>query len=473
VTLQDGAGLGAAVYSGVQPSGFTKGLERADLRVWPADSNVIGLSPVTDRALHCAHPPLRFALACLVVAAAAPRASASTVDLFGYGARGIAMSGASLASTSGHASVYYNPAGLALEARPSFALGVQEGYFRLRANGEAHDARRAPALLLGLAMPLPLRGWLDRRIALGMGLVIPQNSILIADLHRPGDTDFVVLANRAQTVSIQTALAFRPHDRLSVGVGVLTLAGLKGAVDVAPREGGRLGSSVRDVIIASYSPIIGVHARPTDWLALALTWRAESRADFDFPVRADLGDTVPLPVPTLDIRGTAQFDPAQLAVEVALRPRPWLLVAANVATKRWSAFQNPIVYTAVPEDFPPQPVPAFRDIVVWRVGAEATADVGAWRLLPRLGFAWEPSPVPEQTGFHNYLDNDRVILGAGLGVRWRSLRLDVAAQWHVLRDRTDTKDPALVDDSATNPGFPSISHGGRVVLWALELGAEL
>ncbi len=421
----------------------------------------------------CARFALRLALAWTALSASAGAASASTVDLFGYGARGIAMSGAALSSTSGHAAVYYNPAGLALERRPSFALGIQEGYFRLNAKGSRHDARRAPALLLGLAMPLPLRGWIDRRIALGMGLVIPQNSVLIADLHRPGDTDFVVLANRAQTVSIQTALAFRPHDRLSLGIGVLTLAGLKGGVEVAPREGGRLGSSVRDVVIASYSLVVGLQAQPTDWLSLALTWRAESRADFDFPVNADLGDTVPLPVPTLDIRGTAQYDPAQLAIELAVRPRPWLLVAANVATKRWSTFDNPIVYTAVPEDYPAQPVPAFRDIVVWRLGVEGTADIGGWRLLPRLGFAWEPSPVPEQTGLHNYLDNDRAIVGAGLGVRWRSLRLDVAAQWHLLRGRTDTKDPALVDDAESNPGFPSIRHGGRVVLWALELGAEL
>ncbi|MEZ4266273.1 MAG: outer membrane protein transport protein [Myxococcota bacterium] len=416
---------------------------------------------------------IRLILAGLALAWLGPPASASTVDLFGYGARGIAMSGAALSSTSGHASVYYNPAGLALERRPSFALGLQEGYFRLDANGSRHEARRAPALLLGLAMPLPLRGWIDRRIALGMGLVIPQNSVLIADLRRPGDTDFVVLANRAQTVSIQTALAFRPHDRLSLGIGVLTLAGLKGGVEVAPGQGGRLGSSVRDVVIASYSLVVGMQAQPTDWLALALTWRAESRADFDFPVTADLGDTVPLPVPTLDIRGTAQFDPAQLAIELALRPRPWLLVAANVATKRWSTFRNPIVYTAVPEDYPDQPVPAFRDTVVWRLGLEAKAKVGAWELLPRLGVAWEPSPVPEQTGLHNYLDNDRAILGAGVGVRWRGLRLDVAAQWHVLRERTDTKDPALVDDPQSNPGFPSIRHGGDVVLWALELGAEL
>ncbi|MCB9729343.1 MAG: outer membrane protein transport protein [Deltaproteobacteria bacterium] len=417
-------------------------------------------------------PPL-VASALLVMLACAPEASASSVDLFGYGARGIAMSGAALSSTGGQAAVYYNPAGLALESRPSFALGIQEATFHLRQNGRDVGARRAPALMLGLAMPLPLRGWLDRRIALGMGLIIPQNSILIADLHRPGDTDFVVLANRAQTVSIQTAIAFRPIDRLSLGIGVLTLAGLEGGVEVAPREGGRLGSSVRDVVIASYSLVVGMQASPTDWLSLALTWRAESRADFDFPVQADLGDTVPLPVPTLDIRGTAQFDPAQLAMELALRPRPWLLVAFDVASKRWSRFDNPIVYTAVPEDYPPQPVPAFHDIVVWRVGAEATADIGEWRLLPRLGFAWEPSPAPAQTGLHNYLDNDRAILGAGVGVRWRRLRLDVAGQVQLLRARTEVKDPALVDDTASNPGWPSIRHDGEVVIWSVELGAEL
>ena len=87
-----------------------------------------------------------------------------------------------------------------------------------------------------------------------------------------------------------------------------------------------------------------------------------------------------------------------------------------------------------------------------RLGAELrrelTPRVG---LAARLGYAYERSPVPEQTGLTSFADNDRHIVSTGIGVELRRLisilpkplRLDVGLQVHALEPRTTRKDPRL------------------------------
>jgi long-chain fatty acid transport protein len=407
----------------------------------------------------------------LIVATSASPAAASGPDLFGFGARGQAMAGAVAATAEGFESVYYNPAGLAFDKRPTFTLGYQYAAFDLSANGASRDVRDAPSLTLGFGVPLPLGGFLKDRLSLGLGFVIPQASILIADLPRPGDPSFVLLENRAQTVTLQASLGVRITDWLSVGVGTLALASLVGDIRVEPNASGRIGSKVRDELLADYSLVAGVLARPMPELSVAFTYRSESRADFDLPITADLGSQFPVPIPQLAVNGTAQFDPAELTLEVAARPHPALLVAVAGSWERWSTFPTPLAYSATPPDYPPQPPPDFHDVFSLRVGAELDLAVSSEvRLLPRLGYHLAPSPVPAQTGFHNHLDGTRHVLGLGLGLRYDILRVDLAGQFQAVTARTHVKSADTPED---NPGFPSISGEGSVFLGTLQVGVEL
>lgn len=391
------------------------------------------------------------------------------------------MTGAVASTSQGHGSVYYNPARLAFDSAPSFSIGYASGEFDLRIDGEEVDVRSAPALTLGLSLPLPFLGWLEDRIALGLALVLPQTSVLIADIPPPTTPSFALLETRAQTVSIQAALAFRPLDWVSFGAGVIALATLEGHVEVGPNETGRLGSEVSDVLVADFAPVIGVSVAPWPWLSFAATYRGQSAATFTFPIEANLGDLAGqvglsgldvevLPIPILAIDGTAQFDPEQVAFEVAGRPQPWLLIAAGVNWKHWSRFDNPIVYTAERPGDAPQPPPEFSDTVSARLGFEATVSVGPITLEPRCGVAWEPTPSPLQRGYHNYLDNDRAVFGLGLGTRWQFLSLDLAFQLHHLLPRTAVKDATIFED---HPGWPSIEHAGEIFYMGAELGVSL
>jgi long-subunit fatty acid transport protein len=422
-------------------------------------------------------------LSSLLLLALASNAGASTLDLYGYGARGVGMAGAVTATARGHESVYYNPAGLAFAERASFAVGFERADLFLELDGDSVDARRSQAMIIGITLPLPLGGWLERRLALGTGFVIPTDSILRADLPRPGRARFAIVENRAQVVSLQVAAGLRLHDTFAIGGGVLALAELEGAIEVAPNDQGRIGSQVRDEVLADFAGVAGASWRPTPWIAVGASWRGASRARFDLPIEVDLGETFPLPVPTLRIEGTAQYDPQQATLEVAGRPTPPLQVAAGITWKRWSAFPTLVEFTAVPAEYPAQPPPDFADTWVPRVGAEYThvatrAPSGetATRLFARGGYAMEPTPAPEQRGFHNDLDSDRHILAAGGGVQWGALRLDVGMQWHHLAERAHHKDADAIEPfqpSTENPGFPRLSHGGDIFVFDVEVGVEL
>jgi long-subunit fatty acid transport protein len=427
----------------------------------------------------------------VVLVGLAGTASASPVDLFGYGARGGAMAGAIISSAADHEAVYYNPAALAFAERPTFAIGFQRADFFLELEGEESPGLGAPALFFGFGVPLPFGGFLKKRLTLGLGFVLPQTSILIAAVPAPSQPSFLLVENRAQTVSLQGGLGLRVTDWLSVGVGFLALAELIGDISVAPNDEGRLGSRVRDQVIADYSPVFGVLAKPTDWMAVGATYHGESSAAFELPITAELGSGFSIPIPRLDLVGTAQYDPRQVSAEASFVPSAGVRVAVGATWKQWSAFQNPIVYTAVPENLPTelcpqkvagaeegqvgcvQPAPEFTDTIVPRLGAEWVIEVGAWEVIPRAGLAWEPSPVPEQDADQNYLDNDRLIVAAGLGVRYDDISVRVAGQWQHLMERTETKRASLLADPESNVGYPEITHSGEVFFWGIELGLEL
>lgn len=404
-------------------------------------------------------------------------AGASAPDLFGYGARGQALAGATISSPEGHAAVYYNPAALAFDRTPSIAIGYQFATLDLTLDGAPHPARDATATIIGFDLPLPLGGPLTDRISLGGAFVIPTNSVLVADIPRPGDPTFALVSNRAQTVTLQAAVGVQPVDGLAIGAGFIALSALDGAIDVAPNAEGRIGSQARDQLVADYAPVLSVALRLPATLTAGAVWRGVSQARFYLPITADLGTSFPLPVPTLQIEGVAQYDPEQLGFEVAGAPLDGLRLAAGGTFKRWSRFPIPIVYTAVPEGSPAQPPPEFDDAWEARAAAEWTGDAGPATWAGRLGYQLAWSPAPEQTGLHNHLDSDRHLLALGGGLRWQGLRLDVALQWHLMAKRRHTKDPEQITaagyDPETHPGAEGLRHDGQIIGAAIELGVDL
>lgn len=395
---------------------------------------------------------------------------ASALDLFGYSSRSVALAGATATTARGHAAAYYNPAALNLATTPSFSVGYQHAGFNLELNENTHEAENSPALILGFGIPIPFGGVLKDRISLGFGFVLPQGAILLARSPRPSQPSFPILETRAQTLSAQLALGIRVFDKLSIGVGTLALATLEGSIDAGPGITGEVSAQVQDSLIAHFAPLVGILVGPYADLTIAATWRGESLAQYSIPVRAELGTSIDIPIPPLDIAGIAQYDPQRATFEIAYQGLNLISLSTALTYRRWSNYQNPIEYPAAPEDYPAQPEPGFHDTWVPRVGIEIHLEWQDWLIEPRLGYCYEPSPAPEQTGFHNYLSSNRHIVGSGLGLRYSDFTVDIATQFHSLEHRKHQKDATMENESPVNPGYPTISNGGHILVWSAELG---
>ena len=388
---------------------------------------------------------------------------ASPADLFGTSTRAAALTGNVISTARPHGAVHHNPAALGLTRHLSFAVGFRNSHFSLHLDQSPYAVSEAPALVLGFGIPIPFGGWMKERLALGVAFVMPTQSILVAKIPAPGVARFALLESRAQVSSIQAALGFKIHDAVSWGIGLTALGILDGGVDVAPTPDGNLGSTVKSELLAAYSFHTGLLIRPSASFALAITYREAVTGSFKYPFDVDLGEGFPLPIPRMEIDGIAQYDPAQFAVETTFKPVEKLSLSLGACFKAWRRYANPMGYTAVPPDTPPQPPPGFTDTLSGSVAFEGHFSIGHWLLEPRLGFRYEPSPAPLEDAFHAYLDNHRAILGLGLGTRWKMFRLDVAFQWQHLIERTFLR-------SAEER---SIQHGGDLFFWGIELGADL
>ncbi len=97
-------------------------------------------------------------------------------------------------------------------------------------------------------------------------------------------------------------------------------------------------------------------------------------------------------------------------------------------------------------------------------------------MVARLGYAFEPSFVPEQTALTNFLDNPTHVISGGFGL-WTldpfgklggRISLDFFVQAHILQHRVHRKDPAVLDGLSGTPiGWPQLGEvrsGGLAII---------
>ncbi len=404
-----------------------------------------------------------------------PRAAtASPLELFGFGARSPGLAGAGVASTTDYDAVYLNPAGLAGVRRKRATVGGLYGDFALHQGGVDTGTEPAQGLIIGGQVPMPLGGALRDRVGLGFGFFVPSAAINRVRAPRPGAPTFALLESRSQVVGLQLALGYRLRPRWSVGLGLNALAVLRGGIAVTTDGSGRFTTQSEQRLLTRFAPIAGVRWQWRSDVDLGLVARAPSRSDYDIEVTNDLGEVLPVTLPAIRIAGNAQYDPWTVAVEAAWRVRPSLTLTAHLAWQHWSAFplptQNPVAAT------PPQEPPGFHDTAVPRLAIEQTGAALGGELALRAGYAFLWSPAPEQRGRQSLLDNHRHLLALGLGLAWPRRRLplhvDAFVQLHQLQPRRHTKDAGRFAADEPVP-FEVLDTGGRIVVGGLTIGVDL
>jgi long-chain fatty acid transport protein len=442
------------------------------------------------------HPALASSgLLALPALLGAADARANPADVFGLGARSTALGGAVAASVTDFSASYYNPAGLARAPGTEISLGYVSASHRLEMNGEDSRVDPVRGLVGGVVAPGRLFGV---PFAFGMATHLGDDRVSRARTFRTEEPRWVLYDNRSQLLYLSAALAIRPFEALALGGGVTFLAATRGSFGITGRavipvsdpSASPYDSQLRHEVDADLSavryPMAGVAVMPNPQLSFAAVWRGQAK--IDLAIAADLRgdiDAQILKAPAhyaLDSRTVSQFIPQQVVIGSAYRPRPEITIGFDLVWVEWSAYESPISATESELDvdapaglveLPPNPKPSapadpgFEDRLVPRAGVE-------WRLAPlstlhlpvRLGYVYERSPVPPQTGATNFVDTDRHVISLGTGVLVerpgalveRNLRFDLHAQWSMLPTRTTLKDnPAdFVGDYRAGGGIVAI-----------------
>ncbi len=469
-------------------------------------------------------------VAAIAAVVAAPLASvhAHPFDLFGAGARAAGRGGAMATMADDHTGLYYNPATM-VRGKPGVTVGglvavddvnirlknrpagydlpdLGEGSaaipskYRLRERRDTTDLQNTYGLVFGGTVSL---GNPDLRI--GASVMLPATRIA-RQLSRYSDEreqyfsnqlHFELLGERSQHPVILAGIAYRFGDIISVGIGANVLPGADTVSTVYLADAAKqdeIDITVENDQVGRVALHAGVLVTPTRDLSLGVSWRGENYFQLtlqnDIQIKGFEGDKEDFPV-TQKTTVVANYTPDELTVAAGWSPGA-LSLAVDAVWMRWSGFR----------DNQGGSNNGFEDTISVRAGLGYKLDDGK---RFRLGVAWEPSPVPAQSGRTNFVDNDRLVgsIGGGhvLGLFGRDLELNWFVQVHNLlaRDENKTKSdsyPAcsagekklcdeLPDDTPRadtgqptdahkglqtgNPGFPGWQSWGRLLAFGFDL----
>lgn len=375
-------------------------------------------------------------------------AHANPIDAFGFGARGPAMAGAQTASAIDGGANYYNPALLAWFDDVRIDLGYQLARPSLTLDGADLDVDDSRGLTASLSSPGRVG---PVHLAVGAAVFLPDHHLTRVRHIEAGQPRFVLFDNRPHRLFIAASVAARIGERVAVGVGLGYMADTSGGVLLD----GRLGfpdaeDSDLDLAIDVDLPPIeypqaGVAVRATDWLTLGASYRAGFDLDVDLAIalEGDIGASGRDPIVedgSLYVQSLAKdlFQPVQWTVGLQAQMTPALAIVFDATLERWSRFANPASRIDVEldagefndlfelPDGAPLTEPHFHDVVVPRLGLEYVVRGARRDVALRGGYAYAPSPAPEQIGKENFADSDKHTFAAGVGLELRDWAAAVA-----------------------------------------------
>jgi len=402
--------------------------------------------------------------AILTASGSAAPAGATTLELWGFGPRLIALANASEAAADDYFAAYANPANLALDRRLHFGYGGDVVIHRTSIDRRGGDARwptRLPpdSILAHVGVSSPLPGWFHDKAAIGIAVHVPIAGPTRLDSLDHRIPQLPLYDSLGDRLALVVAAAARPVSWLAIGAGAQVLTALGGRADIGLSVlDQRVTYKALEVDLATVVvPMVGATVSPAPGVRIAAVWRAQSDVRYELPLHVAIER-----VGVLDFRvkGVGLWLPESIAVASSWRRAAWL-ATASLAWQRWSAMPPlaPDVTVRIDDRELAQPgstivellyahnVPVAmgaKDIAVPRVGVEWSASP-TWTL--RAGAQHRPTPLPKADGEANYLDAPAttVAVGAGfelgdpLGLAGKPLQVDLAVAWSGLARRTVVK----------------------------------
>ena len=347
------------------------------------------------------------------------------------------MGGAGTATADDYTAIFYNPANLTL--REAIHLGAE--YLTTVPSLSIDLADPPPGAPtpveidsfsgLGLGVVFPLGGKIDYRLSFGLVIYFPTQELLRIDALDPLIPRWYVWDSLADKLQILLGLGVRVTDWLSIGIGAQSLANIDGGVDVGvdPINDSFPSREMSIDIVNTVAPVVGVRLGPVQGFTLGLSWRAALEIEFLLPIALDFGEVLDV---ALVARGRALYTPHTLSFGLAWEaPSTPLTLTVDARYMLWSRAPDPALSLDLDIggelvealglgdaiDFVPGPsaFPTLDDTLSLHMGGEYWFND---HVAARLGYAFRPTPVPEQPSVTNYVDNDAHTVSAGVGLSW-------------------------------------------------------
>jgi hypothetical protein len=404
------------------------------------------------------------------------------------------MGSTGVAHAQGYEAAWHNPALASTIRSNKLTLGYGGAVFSLDAVGAGlpgHvSVQPAKGFFIGADLPIPFGGKLRDRVGVALAFYTPSDVIVRGRVFYPEKTQFPLLPDRAQSLTIRAGLGVDIGWGIKAGIGVAALAEIVGTVVAATDVTGRVGTRVEDQLVATYAPIFGATYDLPQHLRVGVGFRGT--LDARFAVIVDGTKLSSLAIPLFNISGLAQYDPAQVAAEIArVDARELNVLALQFTYKRWSDFPGFLEPTVVCSEGGAgacglvPPVIPWQDTFVIRVGAEQGFVLGKGVTLKGRGGAFFetsplPSDLPGSESFDvptksvvavptRYFDSTRFAATTGVGLALDKplppIDIDLFAQYHFLLPREIT---GAASDTVSSKGEAS----GHIKVFGLTGGVR-
>ncbi|MBK9073203.1 MAG: hypothetical protein IPL79_19720 [Myxococcales bacterium] len=349
-----------------------------------------------------------------------PYAAASPLDLFGQGAKSAGRAGAGAVTSVDGEALGSNPSGVAAEPDIAVSIGEMFGAIELVAGGESRPAQAPRGTTLTAIMPIRLNGWANKRFILGAKAFLPRENLVTLSYPGGETPAFTLLEQRTQMTELSATLSYALSPRLRVGAGASAVLSLNGLIILRSNGFGGLDTLADQSVLVDAAPLVGVQWDITSQLRVGGAYRGALAATYyiDFISRTE--PSFPLPLPALVLQGVGQYEPSHFEFGVQWSPVPALRFFADVTYAAWGAYPRP-AESITPDTLPALPRPNFADTVVPRAGLDVILRVGdggrakAMAFALRGGYSFVSSPAPDAPASQAILDNDRHVVGAGVG----------------------------------------------------------
>lgn len=455
------------------------------------------------------------------------KSQASPFEVYGVGARGSALGHTGVASSKDYTATFYNPAALT-QSTQTIGLGLNyalkdlnvqlgtrpQGYdlpdlgpqsptvpsqYRLQPRQGRTETNHTFMLQSGASSALGSKAF---RIGFVASLPLyqsrsPSTSVFNDEREQyfSNQLDFDLLGGRLEHFVFQTAVAYQFTSWLSIGIGaqVMPFASTQNYIyinDAARQD--QIDLNIGLQTQTQWRAQGGLLFTPAPNYKMGFSFRDEQYMKIEGQNTVQVrglqeSDSYPF-IQEMNI--LIDYSPRQFTWGGTWQGSKWML-AGDVVYTVWSDFQNHHLEKT-----------DFQDTWSSRIGIE-------YHFNPqhqlRFGIRYEPTPVGEQTGRTNYIDNTRTVLSLGSGhilsLYEKKLDLSWFAQFHLLHGRKHMKTlqdayPLCSEETSSlcdevsdtllnpqtrqpwpeaqglqtgNPGFPSFSHGG----WMGQFGLEV